>query len=594
MMMITKLIQFTKKLSIKKKLLWFVAILTVLVLFMYIYWVISVRKDLLIKCENESLQACSSFITLVSSEINTLESSSKFPVLRNYDGLTSELYTALSSSRSVENNFSYFNEFNRTALRLLELNSFIDTISLYDMDGFGVTIDTSSPYYSIIRAEPSSQWFQEALSEKGRAISIAPDSLSGTGNQQKDNAMVCIVRSVVNASKYENVGVVLLGIKSDRVNTLFDQVRQFPEQTYEIYYSGRKLAGTIDVYSKQGMLPSDLSAPQSRILREGSKQFLYSAYPYQNYVVIIKTPVEAIYAQSTGISILIRFLVGGLLLAALLASWRLAQSIIAPLHVLVSACTQMGEQNFSVRVSGTVPEELNQLYTAFNRMSTQIEALIKEGLLKDLEKKDLTLQFLHSQINPHYLYNTLECIRMNAYTYGNYDAADMAVLLGHNLQYGLRGSHEEVYLFQELESLKDYIKLVTYRYHDSFSIHFHIEDNILNTRCIKLMLQPIVENSLVHAISGSSRILNIDVIGYAEPDMVTIIIADDGPGINPETYNRLLDSFLRPQETSAGIGLKNVHYRIQLLYGAQYGLNIKTQEHVGTSVTITLPAHTLS
>ncbi len=209
---------------------------------------------------------------------------------------------------------------------------------------------------------------------------------------------------------------------------------------------------------------------------------------------------------------------------------------------------------------------------------------------------------LQNQINPHFLYNTLENIRAKAILDDNRDIADMTEALSRYFRYNISKDNDIVRLAQELENIETYVKIQQYRFRDRFEFRIFnhdCTDAVYHCRIPKLTLQPIVENAIFHGmenkISQGHIYVHIDLSGHH----VAVIVADDGVGMDAPTLERLRDKLQMAgarrnwQENNGdGIAMANINARLKLLYGPEYGLAVSSIENVGTQVELMLPLMT--
>lgn len=235
-----------------------------------------------------------------------------------------------------------------------------------------------------------------------------------------------------------------------------------------------------------------------------------------------------------------------------------------------------------------MPQELDSLFLEFQNMSERITTLIHQVLIRDIRQKDSELQLLRTQINPHFIYNTLQIIQSKAYIRKAVDVAVMSELLGENLRYGLREPNREVPLSAEVSSVSKYLELMSYHYGDKLDYHLHFAESILSLPTIKLLLQPIVENSLVHGLEQGITHITVDISGYRDGEDIVLCVTDNGCGIQSQALEGLNMSFGR-EESHDRIGLKNVHQRLKLYYGDGYGINLQSVWGQGTCTTIRIP-----
>lgn len=216
-------------------------------------------------------------------------------------------------------------------------------------------------------------------------------------------------------------------------------------------------------------------------------------------------------------------------------------------------------------------------------------------------KTEAELHALQNQINPHFLYNTLEIIRSRAIRHGSEDVAEMVEALGMLFRYCINSPGELATLAQELDNVHDYLLIQRYRYGDRFTYEEIIEDDsetVMNSSLPVMTLQPLIENALVHGINpktqGGRIVLRVECL----QDRLQIVVEDDGVGIAEEELWRVRRSLRERgmvqaraarKSRSVGIAMQNVNQRIQFYFGMQYGVDIASTQDVGTSVVVTLP-----
>ncbi len=214
--------------------------------------------------------------------------------------------------------------------------------------------------------------------------------------------------------------------------------------------------------------------------------------------------------------------------------------------------------------------------------------MTEEVYQKTISEKDLNLQMLRSQINPHFLYNILDSMRMAALNVGYDYLANMCELLAKILRYGVSNPKNVVTVEEEQNHLQEYISLISIRY-SNIAIHMNIDPSIYHCRMLKLLLQPLVENSVNHGIADHATDGMIQIWGFRKDDTLVFMVADNGNGMD-ERHLQLLRDYLDDKNNAfTSIGLKNIKKRIQLYYGEKYDLTIDSRYGQGTSVTITLP-----
>ena len=240
----------------------------------------------------------------------------------------------------------------------------------------------------------------------------------------------------------------------------------------------------------------------------------------------------------------------------------------------------------------------------------RLEALIEERgrkyaekLNQDYEREILKRQVymaaLQNQINPHFLYNSLECIRGQALLYDVPEIADTTQALSKFFRYSINTKSDVVTLREELDNVRDYMKIQQYRFKERFYLtisYDESEEEILQSVLPKLTLQPIVENALVHGFSNKTKHNNIVIEVKVTRLHLSITVSDDGKGMDEETLKVLNQKLLRPPELEEiaegrhhGIAMGNVNRRLKLFFGEEYGMNVSSAEGMGTDVEIYIP-----
>ena len=242
--------------------------------------------------------------------------------------------------------------------------------------------------------------------------------------------------------------------------------------------------------------------------------------------------------------------------------------------------------------------EFQSLTDSFNRMLRNLYRLRQEAMdnqrkmfLRELENKQTQILFLQAQINPHFLYNTLECINSAGAVYGSWEIQQMAVSLGEIMRYSIKGSNI-VTLAREIDIVISYLSIQKVRFPDKVSLVLDIPDPLLEVRLIKLMLQPIVENCVIHGLEPTTRKCLIRISARQAGSVMTIRVSDSGKGITAEKLadirRAIADSNSNFFNETNSIGLANISRRIKLFYGDAYGLTISSDDR-GTVVEVTFP-----
>ncbi|MGI5896265.1 MAG: sensor histidine kinase [Oscillospiraceae bacterium] len=280
-----------------------------------------------------------------------------------------------------------------------------------------------------------------------------------------------------------------------------------------------------------------------------------------------------------------------ILILTLTVSVFLAKSISDPISKLTVSVQKVQNGDFNIHNDYSSKDEVGLLSDSFNAMIDNTNELIQTIYQKELLKQQAELKYLQFQINPHFLYNTLETINWISRIRGVPEAGEIAKALGDLMREGLRDD-DFVTIEREIKNVQNYLLIQKYRYGDKIDVTINIEPSITQVKTPKFILQPIIENAISHGVDPKIEGGKISIFGGCDGRDILITIEDDGVGIPPDKLRNLLNENLRKNQENSRhthIGLLNVHKRLQLSFGPQYGLVIHSEVGVGTVVTIRLP-----
>lgn len=367
-------------------------------------------------------------------------------------------------------------------------------------------------------------------------------------------------------------------LNKSRLGTL-DEIYMV-DQNDIILYSNRRdrIGGRFDefsVKSRGDMMVFTESIPhiQGRVIGLVAKDSIYSP--------IIRAR-DAVWLSAM-------FSLGGMLLLGLL----LSRTFTKPILMLMRHMIKVEAGNLDTVIVIRQKDEMGRLAYGFNRMVERLQEYINEAYVNEIKRKQAELNALKSQIRPHYLYNTLEVIRMSALVGGDRKVADMIHSLSDQLQYVIDYGDESVTLKHELEHLRHYFHLIEVRFYNQIVLEIEVQqDALIHAKVLKLILQPLVENAVHHGIrpKGGKGVVLI-TIECVQAGILSITVYDNGVGMEQDKLAALRSSLKEPVRNNNGtsIGITNVHDRIKAAFDEPYGLDIESNLNIGTSVRISLP-----
>ena len=272
-----------------------------------------------------------------------------------------------------------------------------------------------------------------------------------------------------------------------------------------------------------------------------------------------------------------------------------ANTITGPLRRLTRQMDKVGGGNFTVKFEARGSYEIIRLADRFNWMVDRINQLINEKYLAQLNEKTARLKALEAQINPHFLYNSLQAIATKAVIGGQKEISRMVEALAYILRYCIKGG-DQVRIAAEIEHVRKYLLLQTVRYEDRLTVDIRVEEALSEVLVPKLSIQTLVENAVQHALENMTRAITIRIRTFAAADRILIVVTDDGPGMTAAHLAAVTremaegawsDASGRPAEES--IGLKNLYSRLKLMYGEEARLELESVWGAGTTARIVLP-----
>jgi|GEM_PF-1117649 len=326
-----------------------------------------------------------------------------------------------------------------------------------------------------------------------------------------------------------------------------------------------------------------------------------------NWYLLNLAATSFLYKETKMVGLITLFVGVAFTTLAVLISLLFTFNITKPLKTLIGTMSVVEKGDLSVRFKVKQDDEIGRLGKSFNQMINKLDNLVnivyasqlkeKEVELKLLQaqirKREIELNALQAQINPHFLYNTLESLRRMADLNGDHDTSKMVLILGKLLRYTIQIGNQAVNVRDEMEYLRNYLILQNLRFKNKFELEIDIDPKLYELKIIKLVFQPLIENSIYHGLESKPGLGVIRIIGRCHEQGTYFEVADDGIGIDREQLEQINRRIKDPNLTgnhTKSIGLKNVNERIKLYYGDEYGINISSEPGQGTLVRIELPS----
>lgn len=337
-------------------------------------------------------------------------------------------------------------------------------------------------------------------------------------------------------------------------------------------------AKMLDCFSSSGHMTCNLNGEVSL--------FCYDTLTDPGLLAFAFVPMHSLTQNTLSYSRQIQFVyVITTTILSVLISYFLSRTITKPIQTLTNAARRVAGGDFSANTPVPRGGDFKILTESFNHMEQEITRLIHENYEISLQEKETKLMALSAQINPHFLYNTLNTINMLALNNGDDETSELIVDLSEMLQYTFKSSSEKGVLSDEINWLSSYLCIMSRRYGDLFCTQMDIDEELMDYPVPKFILQPLVENAILHGFEGMKNggILKLTIDQYN--GLLRFQIEDNGKGMNPQE----LEQYTAALSHDGHVGISNVHRRLSLLYGEKYSISVQSASGQGTRITICFP-----
>jgi len=358
------------------------------------------------------------------------------------------------------------------------------------------------------------------------------------------------------------------------------------------------MANSETVYAEDANLPLDklaeLSGSQGYTISNfGDKRYFitYVASTYTDWTYYTLIPYDDIFDRLLKVKKLIVAIFGILVIIIMVFAVRISKRITEPIESLNAKMKRVQLGNFEYieepNERALAMDEAGQMHRNFRIMVERINELIHENYVKQLTIRDTEFKALQAQINPHFLYNTLESINWTAKLNNQKQISQMVEALGSLLRASISHKEPLIPLNQELEIIGHYVTIQKFRFEERLNFIIDVPEELQYVKIPKLSLQPLVENAVNYGLEQMIDTCTIQIQAYGEQDCLFIDVIDNGPGMEQGLLPRLLSGEVKSK--GSGLGLKNIDDRIKLLYGEAFGLAVESKINGGTIVRLRLP-----
>ena len=451
--------------------------------------------------------------------------------------------------------------------------------------------DELSEYISI----QDTNWYKNAILKNGDTFI----SSSHVQNVIKDNYkwVITLCRTLMNPNTNEQEGVFFIDLNYNAISNLCER-NALGNKGYVFIIDE---AGNIIYHPKQQLIYSGLLTENiEKIINSDENYFVtdlkgnnclytFSKSEKTGWTVVGVAYMDELIKNQKEMIVVYIIVTGIILGIAIIISILISKEITKPLEILKNSMKEVEKGDFETGYIEIIGQnEIVSLSKSFNIMICKIKKLMEQNITEQKQKRKSEIKALQAQINPHFLYNTLDSIIWMAECNKTREVVIMTSSLAKLLRESISNEEEFTTIEREVNYIKSYLTIQQMRYKDKLEFEFDVEKSIYSVRIIKLILQPIVENAIYHGIKYKEGKSLISIKGYDCGNEIEIIVKDTGVGMDKYQLEHIFDNCKR-NEKSNGVGVSNVQMRLQLAYGKEYGLVYKSKKSEGTTVKIRIP-----
>jgi len=526
-------------------------------------------------------------ISTLTTQVTTVENIStnilKNTRLLNY--LNSTSYTKAYTSK----------EFQESTTSIFEYSLLLHKLSFHSVKLF-LLDDRITQYDDIIHSEKElveQSWYKDFISSTETSIWVGPIGIGYLVGEEKNTRPVYSYCQKLITDNGAYGGIIVLSITQDK---LLNQLLITSNKT-TAYHVVDSLGKTVISTDKSTL---SLSSPELEkiknqdyyIYTEKAQLTMWKYLPELNQFVGISQQLEnPLFLKSD--KLLFMGVVSILLISILFIFYYYIKQIFNEINKKIQEVDTIVKHNFEGRIETTRQDEIGEISQSFNILIDTIHVLIKDVVAKEIAQKDANLMALQYQINPHFIYNTIEVFSTSMELSGSYEIADAMAAFGKMLRYNLKNESNFSTIKEEIEHVKSYINIEKIKYFDQLHLTINCEEELYTIPIIRFLLQPIVENSITHGFVGKATQKNVELRITQENSMLFFCVIDDGIGIDEEQLIQLNTTFTHSIYSNKntdqhGIGLRNINERLKLFYGETHHLSIDCRENQ-TLVSFSIP-----
>ncbi len=533
----------------------------------------------------------------LDNSLNMLAKLSEYPLYdetiievlkKDYDKYSNSKYLRSTDFIKVKDLLNY---------NIVFYSNLIDSVWLYSIKDYDLRgralVETMNSDYIIT----SEDWLKRIEDADGASVIIGihhdKQKIPGT------NYVISIGRLIKDKSTRERIGIIIINVDIEKLEQLWmdrgitkSTLFYLIDENDRIIFSKDK--GQVN-QSFHNILKdhqnSDVLSNQEIMLDNERYQLISSQSDISKWKIISIIPTKELFSYNFQMY-QITFVIGIAVVALSIGvAYIITKSITRPIYELSKSMRKIGEGSFDINV-GEYYGEMGVIGKTVTIMQTKIKNLIQKIYIEEEEKRRAELSVLQAQINPHFIYNTMSAIKWMASIQGATSIEKALNSLAFLMAYTSKWNNDFVSIADEMVFVENYISIFDIRYYNKFTVRYDIEEEVYSYKTLKFLLQPIIENSIFHGFESMREKGELHIKIKKENDVIIFNVEDNGQGFDQKKLKTILkeDDQKKIKQRFNSIGLSNVHKRIKLHFGEEYGLNIQSELGRGTRVVIITPA----
>lgn len=417
----------------------------------------------------------------------------------------------------------------------------------------------------------------------------------------KSVEIISLLRQIRSTDgRFASLCVEQVSIKNDHVETILSNADITESGLVYLINSREEIVSSSDremllrLKESNGLPDSDVKMEWKQWYANGKKYLVNTqALPKASWHLVAMLPVSEMHKQGRDMNSLIFIIALLVVIVVGIVAYLLAGYYVKRLNHLNMTIQKVQSGDFNISSSESGKDEIGKLLNNFTHMAGQLKQLMEEKYISGRAVQVAEMRALQAQINPHFLYNTLDLINWEAYDYGAPEIAAIAQNLAQFYRISLNKGRNILTIEEELNHVIAYVAIENFHFTNSIHLEIDVPEEIGKLACINIILQPFVENAIMHGIGATSSIqeCNIRISAKREEKNVIICIKDDGMGIEKEVIEQIF--LTNTYKNTHGYGVKNINSRLKLCYGEEYGVKFESVPGEETTVILTIPALTI-